>query len=69
MQNNQPSLKVLRIKEVVDITGISRSSIYELLNKKSPRYDPTFPKSIKISVSAVGWFQHELNDWLLSKKA
>lgn len=68
MQNNQSAIQMLRVKEVVHTTGISRSSIYELLNPKSPRYDPTFPKSIKISVSAVGWFQHEINAWLLSKK-
>ncbi|MHA3055358.1 AlpA family phage regulatory protein [Acinetobacter sp. ANC 4633] len=69
MQNNQSAIQILRLKEVVHTTGISRSSLYEKLNPKSRRYDPSFPTPIKIGASAVGWFQHELNDWLLSKKA
>jgi len=63
------SIKILRLPEAMDTCGLSRSSIYEKLNPKSRRYDPTFPTPIKIGVSAVGWLQHELNEWLISKKA
>lgn len=62
------SIKIIRFPKVSDICGLSRSSIYEKLNPRSRRYDPSFPTPIKIGASAVGWFQHELNDWLLSKK-
>lgn len=69
MQNNQSAIQVLRIKEVVQITGISRSSIYEMLNERSSRHDPTFPKRVRIGVCAVGWLRHEIEAWILSKKA
>lgn len=61
-------LKILRLPAVIETCGLSRSTIYEMLNPKSRRYNPDFPKPIKLSSSSVGWFQHELNDWLLSKK-
>lgn len=68
-QEQSKDLKILRLPAVTDISGLSRSTIYEKLNPKSRRYDPTFPTPIKIGVSAVGWLQHELNEWLISKKA
>jgi prophage regulatory protein len=61
-------VKILRLPAVIETCGLSRSTIYEMLNPKSRRYKPDFPKPIKLSSSSVGWFQHELNAWLLSKK-
>ena len=69
IQEQSKDLKILRLPAVIETYGISRSSVYEKLNPKSRRYDPTFPTPIKIGVSAVGWLQHELNEWLISKKA
>ena len=63
------SIKILRLPAVADISGLSKSSIYEFINPRSPRYDKDFPKPIKLGASAVGWFQHEIYEWLLSKKA
>ena len=63
------SIKIIRLPKVIDTCGLSRSSIYEKINPKSRRYDPTFPTPIKIGVSAVGWLRHEIEAWILSKKA
>lgn len=65
MQSNtlQPPT-IHRLKKVIEITGVSRSVIYEKINEKSKRYDPTFPKPIKLSLNTVGWFEHELIQWL-----
>ena len=63
------SIKILRLPEVIETCGISRSSVYEKLNPRSRRYDKDFPTPIKIGVSSVGWFQHEVYQWLLGKKA
>ncbi|MFB2713602.1 AlpA family phage regulatory protein [Aeromonas veronii] len=41
------SIKVLRIDDVVQKTGLARSTIYDRIDKKSPRYDSSFPKRIK----------------------
>ena len=55
---------ILRLREVSDLTGVSRSVIYGKLSEKSSSYDPSFPKPIKLSSNAVGWFEHELIQWL-----
>lgn len=68
MQNKQAEIQVVRIKEVENITSISKSSIYEMLNERSSRHDPTFPKRVRIGVCAVGWLRHEIEAWILSKK-
>jgi len=65
MQSNiYPRPTILRLTEVIGFTGVSRSVIYEKLNEKSKSYDPQFPKPIKLSSNAVGWFEHELVKWL-----
>ncbi|MBB3117568.1 helix-turn-helix transcriptional regulator [Pseudoduganella violacea] len=59
-----PKLTVLRRKQVEDRTGLSRSTIYEKINSRSPRYDPHFPKPIRLSSDAVGWIEAEVNAWI-----
>ncbi|MGE4316759.1 helix-turn-helix transcriptional regulator [Acinetobacter sp.] len=68
-QEQSKDLKILRLPAVTDISGLSRSTIYEKLNPRSRRYDKDFPTPIKIGVSAVGWLQHEIEAWLISKKS
>ena len=61
---------ILRCQDVVASFGISRSKLYDLMSEKSPRFDPSFPKPIRLSASArgaVGWWDHELQDWLESR--
>lgn len=61
--------QILRIKQVSNLIGLSRSTIYELMNPKSKYYDPTFPKSIQLSQESVGWLANEIDNWLISKIA
>ncbi|WP_323947934.1 helix-turn-helix transcriptional regulator [Aeromonas caviae] len=58
------SPKVLRIKDVIQKTGLARSTIYDRISDKSPRYDKNFPKPFKLGLSSVGWFEHEIDAWL-----
>ncbi len=60
------SATILRIEQVVIQTGISKSNIYDRMDKKSPRYDPTFPKQVELGRGAVGWYADEITDWVLS---
>lgn len=57
-------LKILRRKEVEQISGLSRSTIYDKMNPKSSRYDKDFPRPIKLSLNAVGWFEKDICTWL-----
>jgi prophage regulatory protein len=55
------SKRILRIKpDVMSRTGLSRSTIYNLIN--SP--ESNFPKPIKLSVRSVGILESELEAWL-----
>ncbi|MCS3791297.1 AlpA family phage regulatory protein [Aeromonas hydrophila] len=61
------AIKVLRIDDVTQKTGLARSTIYDRIDKKSPRYDSSFPKRIKLGLAAVGWFEHEIDAWLYAQ--
>ena len=66
MADRNRVLKVLRIRQVQERTGLSRSTIYDRLNPRSPRYDCTFPKPMKIGLSAIGWLESSINEWIES---
>jgi prophage regulatory protein len=44
--------------------GISAVSLWRLT-----RDDPSFPSSITINKRVVGWFEHEINQWLEARAA
>ncbi len=66
--NTTNSPKILRIKDVVSMVGVARSTIYDWINSNSRRYDSTFPKPIQLGKNSVGWIQHQLVDWINSKQ-
>ncbi|TEU28526.1 helix-turn-helix transcriptional regulator [Alkanindiges illinoisensis] len=61
--------QIINIKLVIQLTGLSRSTIYEMLKPKSKYYDPTFPKQVELTVGRVGWVAKEISDWIDSKVA
>lgn len=52
---------ILRRREVERLTGLSRSTIYRLMEAGS------FPRQHKLSVGAVGWMQAEISNWIESR--
>lgn len=67
-EKNELLTKVLRKKQVKEMTGLSYSTIYAKLNPKSKQYDPTFPKQFRISAGIVGWDQSEIVTWLQARR-
>ncbi len=65
----QQPYTIMRLKQVLESTGLSRSTVYELLNTKSPRHDPSFPKSVKLTEASVGWVSSEVYAWIESRIA
>ena len=73
--------RMLPIKEVTYFTGLSCTTIYDMLDKKSERYDPTFPIQVKLTKEfkerdgfkarngRVAWVASEIAQWLESKMA
>jgi prophage regulatory protein len=51
-------IQVLRLPEVCRITGLCRSSIYQMEAERR------FPKRVKIGTRSVGWIESEVQMWL-----
>lgn len=60
--------RILRIKEILDIFGVSKSTIYAWQDKNSAYYKPDFPKKISLGARAVGYFESDVNLYLNSIK-
>ena len=50
--------KILRCQDVQEVTGLSRSTIYRMMNRDD------FPKATKLGVRAIGWRQSAVNTWI-----
>ncbi len=60
---------MIPLKKVIHHTGLSSTTIYDMLDKKSNRYDPTFPTQVKLSKGRVAWVESEVAAWLVDKIA
>lgn len=63
--NHIPQL--LSIKDVANYTSLSRSTIYEMIDERSDRYDPTFPRKVQLTKVRVVWVASELAEWINTK--
>jgi prophage regulatory protein len=50
-------LRILRIKEVQHLTGLSRTSIYRKMEAKE------FPAPVRLGVQSVGWRSSDIEQW------
>jgi prophage regulatory protein len=66
-QNPQASYRILNLKAVIELTGLSRSTIYDLMSVKSPRHDASFPKRIQLTTNRVGWIEQEVQEWIAAR--
>lgn len=56
-------MRIIKLKEVMECTGLGRSSIYKQIS------DGTFPKNVSLGYRAVGWVDSEVDEWILEKIA
>jgi len=49
---------ILRLPQVIQKTGLCRSSIYASIAKGN------FPKQLKLTKRTSGWLESEVNDWI-----
>lgn len=63
--------QIIRLSQLTQMLSISRSCVYDWLNPKSPRHDPSFPKQVRLSGrkngGAVGWRLESVIAWLNSR--
>jgi prophage regulatory protein len=50
--------RILRIRTVIDRTGLSRSTLYRRIDQGS------FPKQVRISERCVGWRESAIEAWM-----
>ena len=56
---DQPD-RILRLKSVLERTGLSRSTLYRKIADRS------FPKQIAISARCAGWRESSIKRWMMS---
>ncbi|MEL4285408.1 AlpA family phage regulatory protein [Shewanella xiamenensis] len=54
-------MRIIRLKEVVHLTSLSKTSIYERMKAG------TFPTNFSLGGRAVGWDEKTVQSWILSK--
>lgn len=54
-------MRIIRLKEVMDLTGLARSTIYKFIS------GDLFPKPIPLGDRCVGWLESEVHAWILDK--
>ncbi|HIF9518265.1 TPA: AlpA family transcriptional regulator [Photobacterium damselae] len=56
-------MRLIRLKEVMSLTGLGRSSIYKFMEESR------FPKSVSLGDRAVAWIESEIEDSIVEKIA
>ncbi|HBO3130144.1 TPA: AlpA family transcriptional regulator [Pseudomonas aeruginosa] len=54
-------MRIIRLKEVIDSTGLARSTIYKHIG------EGTFPRPVSLGDRCVGWVDSEVHDWILAR--
>ncbi|MBK6972993.1 MAG: AlpA family transcriptional regulator [Sterolibacteriaceae bacterium] len=61
MTTELPATSLLRLPNVIQITGLARSTIYKLIS------DERFPPPLKLSQRAVAWRLLDIEQWIASR--
>ena len=59
----QPFDRILRPREVAQVTGLARTTIWRGVKAG------TFPKPVRLTPSTIGWCQTDLAHWLAERRA
>lgn len=54
-------MKIIRLKDVIDTTGLARSTVYKYVA------EGFFPKPISLGDRCVGWVETEVHEWILAR--
>lgn len=59
--NQNHNQKMLRLRAVMDWTGLSRSTIYAMIK------NGLFPQSFALGARSVGWLEADIQNWIASR--
>lgn len=54
-------MRIIRLKEVMGLTGLARSTVYKYVS------EGVFPKPVSLGGRCVGWLESEVNIWILER--
>jgi prophage regulatory protein len=55
-------MRIIRLKEVIDSTGLAWSTIYKYIG------EGTFPNPVSLGDRCVGWVDSEVHNWILGTR-
>lgn len=58
-----PRERFIRLPEVLYTTGLSRSTVYEMMTRRQ------FPAQISLGGKAVAWLESEIENWMVERIA
>ncbi|WP_246855924.1 helix-turn-helix transcriptional regulator [Vibrio crassostreae] len=61
MRDITMNIRLIRLKEVMHVTGLARATIYKYMN------EGTFPKSVSLGGRATAWEISEIEEWVLER--
>ena len=56
-------MKFLKLKQVIEVTGLSRATIYKYMSNGQ------FPESVSLGGRSVAWVNTEVDEWMLERIA
>jgi predicted DNA-binding transcriptional regulator AlpA len=59
--------RVLRMDDLVDRSGLSRATLYSIMDPKSRYFDPKFPKKIQLASRSVGYLEADVDAWIQAR--
>ncbi|MBF8676166.1 AlpA family transcriptional regulator [Pseudomonas fulva] len=60
MRHSENIDRLLRLDEVLHVTGMGRNTVYRRIR------EGTFPKQVKIGPNSVAWRQSDITQWMTS---
>ena len=57
------AIRILRLAQVLNVTGLGKTKIYELQSQGS------FPMRVQITGHCVGWIERDVQAWLVKRVA
>lgn len=61
MKRESTAPRIIRLPEVLRRTGVSRTTIWDLMRKGD------FPASIQLTKTRVGWVEAEVDEWIADR--
>ena len=64
----KPHERILRVSSIARMLGVSKSTIYDWGNPRSPRFLKDFPPKIRIGNACTGFLESDVLAYIESRK-